>query len=89
MPVPDGLGKAEEVESRAPSTGAYLKPCPMGADSLHEHAFIVRLTNTEVRAMLGVSRLEAARIMQRLRDEGRVRLVGQGRGAHWVPEKKK
>lgn len=85
--VPAGMGKRlGAVKSIA---GVTTDPVSVRHRILNELVSLGRLTNVEVRAMLGVSRLEAARIMQRLRDEGEVRLVGQGRGAHWVPEKKK
>lgn len=43
-----------------------------------------RLTNSDVRRLGGLSRDEALRLVQRLRAEGLVTLVGRGRGAHYV-----
>jgi ATP-dependent DNA helicase RecG len=44
-----------------------------------------RLTNAEVRRISGYSRTQVLRLMQALREEGRVDVRGRGRGAHYVP----
>ena len=44
-----------------------------------------RLTNAEVRAISGYSRVQARDFMAALREEGQVTLVGRGRAAHYVP----
>lgn len=43
------------------------------------------LTNTEARRLTGYSRLQVARLMRGLAEEGQAALAGRGRGAHWVP----
>ena len=43
-----------------------------------------RLTNAEVRAMSGLERVAAFRLMDSLRAEGLAEPRGRGRGAHWV-----
>lgn len=48
-----------------------------------------KLTNTEVRRISGYNRLEAMRLMRRLINEGHAKLVGKGRGAHYVPGTKR
>lgn len=48
-----------------------------------------KLTNTEVRRISGYNRLEAMRLMRHLIDEGHAKLVGKGRGAHYVPGTKR
>ena len=44
-----------------------------------------RITNAEVRAISGYSRVQARDFMTALRKEGQVALVGRGRAAHYVP----
>lgn len=46
-----------------------------------------RLTNAEVRAISGYSRVQAREFMAALREEGQVALVGRGRAAHYVLER--
>jgi len=44
-----------------------------------------RLTNADIRRVAGYSRLEAVRLMRSLTKDGVARLIGRGRGAHYVP----
>ena len=44
-----------------------------------------RLTNAEVRRMLGCARAEVVRLMRSLREQGLARVEGRGRGAYYAP----
>jgi predicted HTH transcriptional regulator len=44
-----------------------------------------RLTNTDYRALFGVNRYAAIRELRRLVDEGRLQIVGERRGARYLP----
>jgi hypothetical protein len=48
-----------------------------------------RLTNAEIRRLTGLSRTAAARMMGSLIREKKARLVGSGRGAHYVTSRKR
>jgi hypothetical protein len=48
-----------------------------------------RLTNAEIRRLTGLSRTAAARMMGSLIREKKTRLVGSGRGAHYVTSRKR
>jgi ATP-dependent DNA helicase RecG len=48
-----------------------------------------RLTNAEIRRLTGLSRTAAARMMGSLIREKKARLVGSGRGAHYVASRKR
>lgn len=43
-----------------------------------------KLSNAEVRRISGYSRIEVVRLMRKLLTDGRAKLVGRGRGAHYV-----
>ena len=44
-----------------------------------------QITNAEVRRISGYTRTQVIRLMRSLRREGRVRVTGRGRAAHYVP----
>lgn len=46
-----------------------------------------RLTNEDVRRMSGFTRRQARRLLQSMVKEGHARLLGRGRGAHYMPAK--
>lgn len=47
-----------------------------------------RLTNAEIRRISGYSRMEVLHLARTLQEEGLLRLVGRGRGAHYRPGRK-
>lgn len=47
-----------------------------------------KLANSEIRRISGYSRIETVRLMHKFMAAGHAKLVGRGRGAHYVPGKK-
>jgi ATP-dependent DNA helicase RecG len=48
-----------------------------------------RLNNSEIRRFSGFSRVQVYRLLRCLKEEGEIRFVGKGRGAHIIPVKGK
>jgi biotin operon repressor len=80
--LPAAMGKA--LGEVGPIAGLALEEESLRRRVLDALAASGRLSNAEIRSLLGIPRLKAARLMQRLRDEGQVELAGQGRGARWI-----
>jgi len=52
---------------------------------LREKGFV---KNEDIRKALGISRIQAFRLLQRLTEQGFLRKAGKGRGAHYVPDER-
>jgi len=94
--VPHGRGKGTSYSLPRELSVSLLGPeeTDLGLD-LDEHAVRLRverilaergkLTNAEVRRVSGYSRVRTVRLMKTLVEQGCAKLVGSGRGAHYVP----
>lgn len=97
--VPHGRGRTtlyrlnRELSDLLRGEEATNQEIPLDAEAIQLRVQAVleergKLTNTEVRRISGYHRVEAVRLMHSLIEQGVARLVGRGRGAHYLSARK-